>query len=70
MAKAALGVENSDFAEPTGLYRNTLKKLDKGEREGFNGPAVRLALEGMGVQFLEVGAQAEGVGVALKGAKE
>ncbi len=66
MAKAALGVSNPDLAEETGLHRNTLNKLDKGEGKESTVQHVRLALEARGVQFLESGGVAAGPGVAIK----
>lgn len=66
MAKAALGLSNPELADRTGLHRNTLNKLDKGEGKASTAQHVQLALEGMGVQFLESGDVATGLGVALK----
>lgn len=65
MAKAALGLSNPELAEATGLHRNTLNKLDKGEGKASTVQHVRLALEAQGVQFLEAGDEAQGTGVAL-----
>ncbi|MDE9449992.1 hypothetical protein J3R80_05860 [Aliiroseovarius sp. Z3] len=67
MAKAALGLSNPELAEKTGLHRNTLNKLDKGEGKASTIQHVRLALEAQGIQFLEGGQVATGPGVALKG---
>lgn len=69
MAKAALGLSNPELAEQTGLHRNTLNKLDKGEGKASTAQHVRLALEAQGIQFLESGQVASGPGVAL-GAKQ
>ena len=66
MAKAALGVSNPEVAEKTGLHRNTLNKLDKGEGKASTVQLVRLTLEAQGVQFLEAGQVAAGPGVAVK----
>lgn len=66
MAKAALGLSNPELAEHTGLHRNTLNKLDKGEGKASTVQHVRLALEGMGIQFLETGDISCGFGVALQ----
>lgn len=66
MAKAALGLSNPELAESTGLHRNTLNKLDKGEGKASTIQLVRLTLEARGVQFLEGGQVATGPGVALK----
>ena len=66
MAKAALGLSNPDLAEATGLHRNTLNKVDKGEGKESTIQHLRLALEAQGVQFLESGQVSDGVGVALK----
>lgn len=68
MAKAALGLSNPELAEMTGLHRNTLNKLDKGEGKASTVQLVRLTLEARGVQFLEGGQIAAGPGVAVKGA--
>lgn len=67
MAKAALGLSNPDLAEATGLHRNTLNKVDRGEGKESTIQHLRLALEGQGVQFLESGQVATGPGVALGG---
>ncbi len=69
MAKAALGINNPELAEATGLHRNTLNKLDKGEGKASTVQHVRLALEAKGVQFLEAGQVAAGAGVAIKPAE-
>lgn len=69
MAKAALGVSNPELADMTGLHRNTLNKLDKGEGKASTIQLVRLTLEARGVQFLESGQIAAGPGVAVKGAE-
>lgn len=66
MAKAALGVSNPEVAEKTGLHRNTLNKLDKGEGKASTVRLVRLTLEAQGIQFLESGHIAAGPGVAVK----
>ncbi|MDI3336395.1 hypothetical protein QKW60_08260 [Defluviimonas aestuarii] len=65
MAKAALGVSNPELAELTGLHRNTLNKLDKGEGKVSTVQLVRLTLEAKGIQFLEGGQVAAGPGVAI-----
>jgi DNA-binding Xre family transcriptional regulator len=65
MAKAALGLSNPELSEMTGLHRNTLNKLDKGEGKASTIQHVRLALEANGVQFLEEGQVAAGRGVAM-----
>lgn len=72
MAKAALGVSNPELAEQTGLHRNTLNKLDKGEGKASTVQLVRLTLEAQGIQFLEGGQVAAGPGVAIaaKGSAE
>ncbi|MEL7178508.1 MAG: transcriptional regulator [Pseudomonadota bacterium] len=64
MAKAALGLSNPELAEMTGLHRNTLNKLDKGEGKASTVQHVRLALEAAGIQFLRSGEIAQGEGVA------
>lgn len=66
MAKSALGLSNPDLAELTGLHRNTLNKVDKGEGKQSTVMHLRLALEAQGIQFLEDGQVAAGPGVALK----
>lgn len=65
MAKSALSLSNPDVAELTGLHRNTLNKLDKGEGKASTIQLVRLTLEAQGIQFLDAGDTAEGPGVAL-----
>jgi hypothetical protein len=67
MAKAALGLSNPELADATGLHRNTLNKLDRGEGKASTSQLVRLTLEARGVQFLEAGQVAIGPGVAIKG---
>lgn len=64
-AKAMLGISNPELAELTGLHRNTLNKLDKGEGKASTVQLVRLTLEAQGIQFLEGGQVATGPGVAL-----
>lgn len=66
MAKAALGISNPELAEATGLHRNTLNKVDSGAGKASTIQHVRLALEAMGIQFLESGGVAAGPGVALQ----
>lgn len=66
MAKAALGLSNPELADMTGLHRNTLNKLDKGEGKASTAQLVRLTLEAKGIQFLESGQVAAGLGVALR----
>ncbi|GAB1381289.1 hypothetical protein [Pararhodobacter aggregans] len=70
MAKAALGLTNPDLAGKTGLHRNTLNKLDKGEGKASTAQLVRLTLEAEGVQFLDSGQVAAGPGVALGGKRD
>lgn len=65
MAKAALGLSNPELSEKTGLHRNTLNKLDQGAGKASTIQHVRLALEAMGIQFLESGEVSAGTGVAL-----
>lgn len=66
MAKAALGVSNPELADKTGLHRNTLNKFDQGAGKASTVQHVRLALESLGVQFLEVGEIAAGAGVCVR----
>jgi DNA-binding Xre family transcriptional regulator len=68
MAKAALGLSNPELADATGLHRNTLNKLDRGEGKASTAQLVRLTLEARGIQFLDAGQVASGPGVAIKGA--
>lgn len=65
-AKAMLGMSNPELSELTGLHRNTLNKLDKGEGKASTVQLVRLTLEARGIQFLESGQVAAGVGVACR----
>lgn len=65
MAKSALGLSNPDLAEITGLHRNTLNKVDKGEGKASTIQLLRLTLEARGIQFLDEGDTADGVGVVL-----
>lgn len=65
MAKAALGLSNPELAERTGLHRNTLNRLDKGDGKASTTQHVQLALEALGVQFLESGDVATGPGVTV-----
>lgn len=66
MAKAALGLSNPELSELTGLHRNTLNKLDKGEGKASTIQLVKLTLENAGVQFIETGDYPQGVGVVLR----
>lgn len=65
MAKAALGLSNPVLAEMTGLHRNTLNKLDNGSGKDSTVRHVRLALEALGVTFLNTGDVATGVGLSV-----
>lgn len=65
MAKAALGLSNPELAEQTGLHRNTLNKVDKGEGKPSTVQHLRLTLESLGIQFLDTGDTANGPGVVL-----
>ncbi|MEM7494274.1 MAG: transcriptional regulator [Pseudomonadota bacterium] len=69
MAKTALGLSNPDLAEITGLHRNTLNKVDKGEGKSSTVQHLRLSLEAQGIQFLDNGEVAGGPGVAIKRAE-
>lgn len=66
-AKAIAGLSNPQLSEMTGLHRNTLNRLDKGEGKASTVQHVRLALEAKGIQFLDGGQVASGPGVAVKG---
>jgi len=66
MAKAALGLSNPELSELTGLHRNTLNKLDKGEGKASTIQLVKLTLENSGIQFLDPGTDPAGPGVAIK----
>ena len=66
MAKAALGLSNPDLAEITGLHRNTLNRVDKGDGKPSTIQHLRLVLEAKGIQFLDDGQLAAGPGVAIK----
>lgn len=70
MAKAALGLSNPELAEITGLHRNTLNKIDKGEGKESTIKLVQMTLESQGIQFLDDGQVASGPGVALKGREQ
>lgn len=67
MARAALRWSTSELGERAGVHRNTIVRIEAGEAS--HGPtiaAVRQALEGAGVIFLEDGESREGgVGVRL-----
>lgn len=69
MAKAALGMSNPELAELTGLHRNTLNKVDRGEGKPSTVKLVQMTLEARGVQFLSPGETSEGPGVALTAAR-
>ncbi|WP_306112783.1 MULTISPECIES: helix-turn-helix transcriptional regulator [unclassified Roseovarius] len=64
MAKAALGLSNPELAEMTGLHRNTLNKLDKGEGKDSTSKLVQLTLEAAGIEFIPE--NGGGPGVRLK----
>ncbi|MDO5704922.1 MAG: hypothetical protein Q4G49_07595 [Paracoccus sp. (in: a-proteobacteria)] len=65
MAKAALGLNNPQIADMTGLHRNTLNRLDKGDGKASTIKLVRLTLEAEGVRFLDPGQVSTGYGVTL-----
>ncbi len=73
-ARALLGWTAHDLAEKSGVSYPTIQRLDatKGTVSGRfeTVETIRRTLGAHGIQFLEAGEQAEGVGVALKGAKE
>lgn len=69
MAKAALGLSNPDLSEATGLHRNTLNKVDRGDGKASTVQLVRLTLEKRGIQFLENGQVSAGPGVAIRRAE-
>lgn len=66
MAKSALGLSNPELAEITGLHRNTLNKVDKGEGKESTVKLLQMTLESRGIQFLDDGQVATGPGVALR----
>ncbi|WP_371870914.1 helix-turn-helix transcriptional regulator [Pelagibacterium lentulum] len=68
MARAALGIGVRDLARMAGVSSNTISRLERGEELKADTVAtIRTALELAGVQFLDEGATASGLGVALKG---
>lgn len=70
-ARALVGWTAADLAERSGVSYPTVQRLDatKGMVSGRHDTveAIRKALEGAGVQFLESGQVAAGPGVAMKG---
>lgn len=69
-ARSLLGWTASDLAERSGVSYPTIQRMDaaRGPVGGRHDTveAIRKALEAHGVQFLEAGQVAGGVGVALK----
>ncbi len=70
-ARALVGWSAAELAEKSGVSYPTVQRMDatKGMVSGRHDTveAIRKALEGAGVQFLESGHVAAGSGVALKG---
>ena len=70
-ARALIGWKASDLATASGVSMPTIQRIDAtrgpvpGRYETIE--AIRLALEGAGVQFLVDGQMASGAGVAMKG---
>lgn len=67
MARAATGLGVRDLAKLAGVSPDTVARLERGEmlRESTIA-ALRITLEGQGVQFLEGGQVAAGPGVAVR----
>jgi transcriptional regulator with XRE-family HTH domain len=72
-ARALIGWKASDLASASGVSMPTIQRIDAtrgpvpGRYETIE--AIRIALEGAGVQFLESGHVATGPGVAMQGDK-
>lgn len=67
MARVAAGWGVRELASVAGVSPDTVSRLERGEELKENTVALlRAALEAGGIQFLEAGATADGVGVALK----
>lgn len=67
MARNALGLGVRELAELAGIGFTTINRFETG-RGGMrhsSAEALRKALESRGVQFIEAGQQARGVGVCL-----
>lgn len=70
MAKAALGLSNPELADLTGLHRNTLNKLDKGEGKESTNKLVQLTLEAQGIEFIPENGGGPGVRLAKNEGKK
>lgn len=68
MARAALRIGVRELAEMAGVSFTTVSRFEteKGGLQHSSAEAIRKALEGEGVQFLEGGGIAAGPGVALR----
>ncbi len=72
MARAALRIGVRDLAELAGISYVTLSRFET-EKSGLqhsSAEAIRKALEAKGVQFLQDGTVAAGIGVALRNSGE
>lgn len=68
MARAAVKLGVRELAEEAGLSFTTVSRFETGKSglQHKSAEALRRALEGRGIQFLEDGQVAEGVGVAVR----
>lgn len=68
MARAALGLGVREVAALAGISFTTVSRFETGKSglQHSTAEALRHALEGQGVQFLEAGQVAVGLGVALR----
>ncbi len=67
-ARALLNLSQDELAEASGLARQSIKNIERGVTDPRLSTAmtIKTTLEKAGVQFLEVGTEALGAGVALK----
>jgi transcriptional regulator with XRE-family HTH domain len=68
MARAALGISNSELAAAANVGVNTLSRFEQGQDVRLSSAnAIKAALEGMGIRFIARGdvAEVDAVGVIL-----
>lgn len=67
MARSALRLGTRELAEMAGVSFTTISRFEteKGGLQHSNAEAIRKTLEAQGIQFLEKGDTANGVGVVL-----
>ena len=69
MARAALQIGVRELGEMAGVSFTTISRFETGKNglQHSTAEAIRIALEGRGIQFLDGGQISAGPGIALKG---